>query len=133
MVKLPPSLTTRTRAPIISVPPFAPKRHSASQKAAPPPPHTTASPRSVRTGNRGHLYSIDVHQDSAFSSFRAPWGVVPLLANLLTSRLYIVGEQEVRRKTARGQRNQGYPLTDHKGVLMTFERSTKVLYSLCLY
>jgi hypothetical protein len=44
-----------------------------------------------------------------------------------------VGEQEVRRKTARSQEKQGCPLTDHKAVLMTFERSTKVLYSLCLY
>src|SRR5215207_2563177 len=71
MVKLPPSLTTRTRAPIISVPPVAPKRHSASQKAASPLPRTSASPCSVRTGNRGQLYSLDVHQDPAFSSSRA--------------------------------------------------------------
>src|SRR5918993_807190 len=34
MVKLPPSLATRTRAPIISVPPVAPKRLSPSQKAS---------------------------------------------------------------------------------------------------
>src|SRR5215208_4368991 len=96
MVKLPPSLTTRTRAPIISV---APKRHSASQKTAPPLPCTSANPCNVRTRNRGHLYSIDVHQDSAFYLFAPRGRLVPLLAHLLTSRLYIVGEQEVRRKS----------------------------------
>src|SRR5215211_4053263 len=101
MVKLPPSLTTRTRAPIISVSPVAPKRHSPNQRAAPPLPRTSASPRSVGTGNRGHLYSIYVHQDSAFfTSFCPRSRFVPLLAHLLTSRLYIVCEQEVRWKTA---------------------------------
>src|SRR5215204_81032 len=102
MVKLPPSLTTRTRAPIISV---APKRHSASQKAASPLPRTSASPCSVRTGNRGQLHSLDVHQDPAFSSSRAHGRLIPLLARFLTYRLHIVGEQEVRRKAAREQEN----------------------------
>ena len=47
--------------------------------------------------------------------------------------LLLVGEKEVRQKTTRSQEKQGCPLTDHKAVLMLFERSTKVLYSLRLY
>src|SRR5215218_2734519 len=55
-----------------SVPPVAPNKHSASQKAVPPLPRTSATPCLVRTGNQGQLHSLDVHQDSAFSSFCAP-------------------------------------------------------------
>src|SRR5215208_737068 len=84
MVKLPSSLATRTRAPIISVPPVAPKRHSASQKAASPLPRTSASPCSVRTGNRGQLHSLDVHQDPVSSSSRAP-----RLSKYLFSPIYL--------------------------------------------
>ena len=64
----------------------------------------------------------------------APRGrLLLLLAQLLTRRLYIVGKQEVRRKTVRCQEDQGCPLTAHKAVLITFEPSTKVLISPSLY
>src|SRR5215218_7672977 len=81
MVKLPPLLTTRTRAPIISVPPVAPTRPSPSQKVAPPLPRASASPSSVRTGNRGQFHSFDVHQDPASS--RARGRLLPLLVQYL--------------------------------------------------
>ena len=99
------SLTTRTRAPIISVPPVAPKRHSASQKAAPPLPRTSASPCSVPPATGANCTRSMCTRIPHFH-LSAPRGrFVPLLAHLLTSRLYIVGEQEVRRKTARSQEN----------------------------
>ena len=129
MVKLPSPLTTRTRAPIISVPPVAPKRHSASQRATPPLPRTPASPCSVRTGNRGRLLSLDVHQDPHFHLSAPRQTSTSPRPITYTQALLIVGKQEVRRKTARSQEDQGCPLTAHKAVLITFEPSTKVLFS----
>src|SRR5215213_6823979 len=105
MVKLPPSLATRTRGPIIPVPPVAPKMHSASQRAAPPLSRTSASPCGVRTRNRGPLHSIDAPQDSAFHLPASRGGLLSLPAQLLTRMLYIVGKQDVRRKLARSQEN----------------------------
>src|SRR5918993_807195 len=100
----------------------------------PPLPRASASPCIIRTGNRGQLLSLGVHQDPAFSSSRAPQQTPNHSSSqLFTGRIYIVGKQEVRRKTARSQENQGCPLTDHRAVLMRFERSTKVLYGPCLY
>src|SRR5215217_2652670 len=92
---------------------------------------TSASPCSIRTGNRGRLLSLDVHQDPASSL--APRQTTNLFSSqLFTPILYIVGKQEVRRKTARSQEDQECLLTAHKAVLITFEPSTKVLYSPCL-
>src|SRR5215211_7955600 len=116
MVKSLSSLTTFTRAPIISVTTVALKRHSARQEAGPSLSRTSAHRCSARTSNPSQPHSLDVHQYPASSSSCTPWrtsvSTRPFAYNLLTRRPYIVGDQEAWRKTARSQENQRWPLTD---------------------